>query len=109
MEDKVKKKKLCIICEKRETTKDLQACSYCGAPDKITLYCAGCDNVQELDYTAIKNLQRLSLQKIHRPLNVPAHIKTGIIVKLTNCDKCPKPEKVTIMIFMLGKDDKIKN
>jgi len=102
-------KKLCAICQKRQIAKGLPICNYCGSPDKITLYCAGCDNVQDLDDNAMANLQKLSLLKMRRPLIIPANIKTGIILKVTNCDKCPKPEETTIMIFRLGKDEKMQN
>ena len=102
-------KNICAICQKRQVVKSLPICGYCGSLDRITLYCAGCDNVQELDDNAITNLQKLSLQKMHRQLNIPAHIKTGIVVKVINCDKCPKPKKTTIEIFALSKNENMKN
>jgi len=102
-------KKLCTICQKRKIKKNLSICSYCGSPDKITLYCAGCDNVQELNYTAITNLRKMWLKKMKRPLNIPANTKTGIVIKVTNCDKCSEPQETIIMIFGFDEDGGLKN
>ncbi|MBU1179813.1 hypothetical protein KJ885_02640 [Patescibacteria group bacterium] len=97
------KSNLCVICQKRKVVKGLPTCDYCGAPDKITLYCGGCDSVEELDYNAIVNLQKMAVQIQGRLLNIPRHIKTGIIIKLMNCDKCPTRQETSITVFRYEK------